>query len=86
MPSVTCTKIAKDPGGRIRFRFDNREYEFVNLAHLQSFVAATLDIEVLHALFMRMAMDRQPTLANVTNLEGHGINVDLSVNNWGTVT
>lgn len=86
MPSVTCTKIVKEAGGRILVRFGKVEMEFANLGAMKAYVASILDREQLTALALRLMIDRQPTLNNPSVFEGRSVNVDFSVNNWGTVT
>lgn len=86
MPSVTCTKIHKDPSGRIRVRFGKTEREFQDIASLREFVRDALTPETLQAIFLRLALDRQPSLGNVSLLEGRTIDVDFSRANWGTVS
>ena len=87
MPSITCTKIVKEPGGRVRFRFDNGdEIEFASRQDAIEFVRDRLSRETLQALFVRIVLDRQPLLNNIPAVEGKTLNVDTSANNWGTVT
>jgi len=83
--SVSLTAINQDGNGRIRLQFGNVEKEFSSLAALQSWVKDVLTLDVLMALYCRIAIDRQPTLNNPAALTGHTLTVDTSLNNWGTV-
>lgn len=85
--SVTLTKIQfTNAQSVIRVRFGKKEYEFNNLAHLQAIVEPFLRREVLEMIALAILMERQPNIGNPGAIEGHSINVDLSANNWGTLT
>lgn len=85
MPSVTLTKIVKEPGGRIRVRFGKRETEYASLAEMKASVRAQLGPDDLEALVLALALTRQPNLTNTAALEGKTLNVDLSATAWGTI-
>lgn len=83
--SVTLTRIQRD-GDRVLVSFGKRTREFASIADLRDFVANTLSRDVLEALFLRLALDRQPNLDNPAQLEGHTLTVDTSLANWGRVS
>jgi hypothetical protein len=80
--TITLTKINK-VGNKVYLKFGKTEREFNDLAHLKAFVQDQLTPDVLIALFCRIAIDRQPALASPALLEGHGLSIDTSLNNWG---
>lgn len=86
MPSVTLTKIVKEPGGRILLRFGKREYEFSSIEHFRQSVRGMLDREDLEVLAMALILARQPNLGNPAALEGRTITIDFNAASWGTVS
>lgn len=87
MPSVTVTKISKEPDGRILVDFSHGEgREFASLADMKSVVRSNLTRDDLVDIAIALMLSRQPTLANPAAFVGHSVNVDFSAANWGTVT
>jgi hypothetical protein len=86
MPQVTLTKIHKDVGGRIRFRFGKREYEFSSIEHAKEWVRSRFNTEDMDAIAIALCLERQPALGNLATLEGRTLTVNLSLANWGTVS
>lgn len=84
---ATITKIGKAANGRIYVRIGKTEYEFGSLAEVTDFAKQRLTQDVLHAIMIAIIMERAPTLgaAGIAALEGKGVKIDLSANNWGTV-
>jgi hypothetical protein len=85
--SVTLTKIQfTNANSPIRIRFGKRDYEFNDLAHMKGFVASQLSRETLESLMLAMLIERQPDINNPGQVEGKTMTVDMSVNNWGTIS
>lgn len=86
MPSLTNTGIVKE-ASRVLFRFGNHEYEFPSIAAAKDFVRDKLNRDDMVALYMAMCFERQPQLANLTNIQNRTITIDLNATpNWGTVS
>lgn len=83
----TITKIAKPASGKIYVRIGKTEYEFNSLSDIREFARSRLTLDVLHAIMLALIIERAPTLgaAGIAALEGKGVKIDLSANNWGTV-
>lgn len=78
--SVTLTDVIKDAQGRVRFIFGKEEITFPSVQDAQDYVRTKLDEsrDVVKLLAMAAALKRQPTLANVAQLRGRTITIDLA--------
>lgn len=82
--TVTIQSI-RQRNGRVYIRFaSGREYDFGSLAEFQQ-ITSDIDEDTLEKVAMMMIRNRLPDITNPAALEGRGLRVDLSVNNWGTV-
>lgn len=86
MPSVTITKVQKDPSGHVRFRFGKREREFPSLAEAREFVRGVLgDPDTIEAAAIALMLSRQPSLGNPAVFQGRSVIIDFSLPSWGTI-
>jgi hypothetical protein len=83
--SITCTNI-RSVGGKHYISFGKTEYEFNDLEHLKRVVSEQLDRRVLAALFLKIAIERQPALSNPAQLEGRTLTINTDNNNFGVIS
>lgn len=88
MPSRTIREIKKAANGRVYIRTmpGKVEREFASVQAMLDWANDKLSVETLDAIIIAMIAERQPNLNNVAALEGKSLNVNLAVNNWGTVS
>ena len=86
MPSVTVSKIDKEANGRILIYFGKHGREFGSIEQMQQSVRAAFTRDDMIDLSLRLMLARQSTLGSPAAFEGHSINIDPSLNNWGTFT
>jgi hypothetical protein len=85
MPSVTISKIRKPANGKIYVRLGKQEFEWNSLAEMKRDISSRFDKDDLMLIAMVMMLKRQPLLDNPTALEGLKLNIDLTLDAWGTV-
>lgn len=82
MPSITCTQAQRDnQTGRITLNFGKIGMEFNDIAHAKAFVESMLSRDTMIALFIKIATDRNLTLAQI---EGKTLTINVNLANWGT--
>lgn len=82
MPSITCTSAQRDnQTGHITLQFGKEGWEFNDVAHAKAFTENMLSRDTMVALFIKIAMDKGLTLAQI---QGKTLTININLTNWGT--